>query len=610
MMAGRSTKRQRRSTIYSDDAIKAGNTNTNTRLSFEGASKNGGKDDVDRFSPLDLNELAVHKRKVSDVEDWLRDALNGNIRRKLLVLRGPAGSGKSTTVSLLARQLNFEILEWKSPPVSDQHTEGYVSLARKFDDFLGRGDSFGGLDLDGDDYGDTTKNVANDKFSRRIILIEEFPTLNRNSSSLAAFRASLQRCLAPSILALPTGSDQHQNGQPSTPIVIIVSETHLNSGPSLLDNITVYRLLGAEIYNNPCTTIIDFNIIAPTFMSKALKLILDKHLRSSRNHKNTITPGSSTLRSLSKTGDIRNAVNALEFLCIRADQVKSVNTHNLIDQKVTCRSQAKTEHIENDALELITQRETSLGIFHAVGKIVYNKREEAITTPEGLNPTQPPNHMYQHHRPKASQVSVNDLSDEMGTDIQTFISALHENYVQSCDCHSFMDCLNGCIDALSDSDILCADNRSFIGSRRSAGVGAYRGSSGVDILRQDELSYQVATRGPVHDLMAVNMIPRMDLLLDQLPYMATLTADQEEARSLNRITGLCELRSRVDFDGDGSDYALDKMVESSIAQDTWSSTRWKKPSKDSGRIFGPQRPLSSGDTEENLVLSDDDILDD
>ena len=32
--------------------------------------------------------------------------------------------------------------------------------------------------------------------------------------------------------------------------------------------------------------------------------------------------------------------------------------------------------MEEESLEMVTRREASLGIFHAVGKVVYNKRDE------------------------------------------------------------------------------------------------------------------------------------------------------------------------------------------------------------------------------------------
>ncbi|KAB8254290.1 UAA transporter family-domain-containing protein [Aspergillus pseudonomiae] len=433
-----------------------------------------------QYSPTNLDELAVHKRKVSDVQSWLRNAFARTGERKLLILRGPAGSGKTTTINILSRTLGFDILEWKNPPVSEFATKAYVSVATQFEDFLGRGDQFRKLDLDGP----TDLPQDSDLYAQqRVILVEEFPTLlHRGSSGLAAFRLSLQRYLAMEATLPSYGLNRNGiNAQASSPVVIIVSETHLTSGFSS-ESLTVHRLLGPELFNHPGTTIVDFNSIAPSFMYKALKLILEKEARHSKRNKD---PGPAILQSISRSGDIRSAVASLEFLCLDVGRWGTP----AIRGKKPCRNNVILTPTEKETLKLVTQRETSLGIFHAVGKIVYNKRDDTGVATEGPILPSPPEHMRHHDRPKVSQVPVNELVEETGTDTQTFISALHENYVPSCDGPSFVDCVDACIVALSDSDMLCADHKGLYGSRTN------RSSAGVDVMLQEDISYQVAARG-------------------------------------------------------------------------------------------------------------------
>lgn len=328
--------------------------------------------------------------------------------------------------------------------------------------------------------------------NRRILLIEEFPTLlSRTSSSLAAFRFSFQQYLAATGLSQSNriGNDL---AEMSSPIVIIVSETHLNSASSVLDNLTVHRLLGPEISNHPGTTIIDFNTIAPTFMHKALKLVLEKESRHSRRSR---VPGQPVLKTISEIGDIRSAISSLEFLCVKGDGTDAWGGNLPSRTKNSPRASGELTSMEKESLKMITQREASLGIFHAVGKVVYNKRDDPSLVPDAVQLPPPPDHLRHHARRKISQVAVNELVDETGTDIQTFISALHENYALSCNGPSFTDTLNECIDALSDSDIQCVDGRGLSGSRTGARIGTSSFNSGVDKLRQHEMSYQVAARG-------------------------------------------------------------------------------------------------------------------
>lgn len=364
-------------------------------------------------------------------------------------------------------------------------------MGAQFEEFLGRSHEFGGLDLDtGVDTAAGEDNPIPSQ--RRILLIEEFPTImSRTSSSLSAFRSSFQQYLAASMQSLSNSSfGNDPAGQTSSPIVIIVSETLLNSASSVLDNLTVYRLLGPGLYNHPGTTIIDFNSIAPTFMHKALKLVLEKESNQSRRSR---VPGQAALQTISEIGDIRSAISSLEFLCVKGDDAGAWGG-NLSTKAKKPRDSAALTQMEKESLKMVTQREASLGIFHAVGKIVYNKRDDPSLT-EAVQLPPPPDHLRHHSRPKVSQVSVNGLVDETGTDIQTFVCALHENYAPSCHGSSFTDCANGCIDALSDSDILCAEGRGFRGSRAGARVNTNKFNAGVDRLRQHEISYQVAARG-------------------------------------------------------------------------------------------------------------------
>lgn len=367
-------------------------------------------------------------------------------------------------------------------------------MGAQFEEFLGRSDKFGSLDLDS--AADTSAH-RNSSSGRRIILIEEFPTmLTRTSPMLIAFRSSLQRYLAAS-----TPLPNRQTTESIPPVVIVVSETLLGTSTSISDNFTVHRLLGPEISRHEGTSIIDFNPIAPTFMSKALNLVLQKEARDS---KRTKIPGPAVLKQLSDMGDIRSAISSLEFLCVRGDESEGWGGRAVAKKKKKHPGDVALTPMEKESLEMVTQREASLGIFHAVGKVVYNKREDASLAPEGsVQYTPAPDHLRHHNRPKISQVSVDNLVNEIGSDIQTFISALHENYVPSCHGSSFTDSLEGCIDFLSDSDVLCSESRRGLQSSWT-GIGASRGASGygstVDNMLQDEISFQVAVRGMLFTL--------------------------------------------------------------------------------------------------------------
>lgn len=441
---------------------------------------------TEQFAPADLTELAVHKKKVADVRQWMELALGGR-RQKVLVLKGAAGSGKTTTAKLLAADLGLEVLEWRNPGGSDSAAEGSVSAAAQFEEFIGRAGRANGLDLSSNgmpgDQLSATHSAAKPssvKPKRQVLLVEEFPnTFSRTSTVLQSFRSSLLQYVSTSPLAEGT----------STPIIMVISETLLSTNTAAADSFTAHRLLGPELVSHPFINTLEFNPVATTFLTKALETIVLKEARKSGRRK---TPGPQVLKHIAESGDIRSAISSLEFLCLRGDSDDVWSSKVAFTKSKKAKSDVPLTASEIEALKLISNRENTLGIFHAVGKVMYNKRMEPSST-SAL--TQPPPWFPQHRRTKVSEVHVDPLIDELGTDTSTFIASLHENYPPSCSNTSSeesLESINGCIDSISDADLLSLDRFSF-------GTRAFSGSA-TDSIRQDEMAFQVAVRGILFDL--------------------------------------------------------------------------------------------------------------
>ncbi|KAL2266601.1 hypothetical protein VTJ83DRAFT_5953 [Remersonia thermophila] len=470
----------------------------------------------ERFAPASLDELAVHKRKVADVRGWLEEVFAGRTRQRLLVLKGPAGAGKTTTVRLLARDMRCEVLEWRNPGSSfGVPGQAYQSAATQFEEFLGRGGKFGQLDLEEeegeeeDEDGDTPPPPA--PGGKRLMLVEEFPnTFMRSSAGLMGFRDAVIQFLSASVPPMGLGSAP----EPGTPVVMVISETLLTTTSASADSFTAHRLLGPEILKHPGTAVIEFKPIAPTFLIKALELVVQKEARKSGRRR---TPGPRVLQRLGEVGDIRNAISSLEFLCAKGDAEADWGGKVAFTKPKRASKDAAPALTkgEQESLELVSRREATLGIFHAVGKVVYNKRTDFPPgSVEATAEAALPDCLSRCARPKKSEVAVDALIDEIGTDTHTFISALHENYPLSCeqtgpsDPNSCMDYINGCLDYLSDSDLLYPSWDVFFGGGRgthayggAVSLGGYSGKdSGGHMLRQDEMAFQVAVRGMLFSL--------------------------------------------------------------------------------------------------------------
>ena len=460
---------------------------------------------AERFAPANLDELVVHKKKVGDVRGWLEDVMSGRMRQRLLILRGAAGTAKTTTIQLLADAMNCEVLEWRNPVGSVAAGDGFQSMSAQFEDFLGRGGKFGQLDIFSVNEPVITKSDTTPLDRRkRLILVEEFPnTFTRSSSALQSFRSAILQYLASNTPPLSMFHNEHISQDPVTPVVMIISETLLTTTSASADSFTAHRLLGPEILQHPGAGVIEFNPIAPTLLGKALETVVQKESRKSGRKR---TPGPVVLKRLGEVGDIRSAIGSLEFLCLRGDTDGDWGAKVAFGKAKKGSKDVALTKMEEESLEMVTRREASLGIFHAVGKVVYNKRDiELPSLPGDRNVEKLPDFMSLHSRPRRSQIIIDELIDETGTDTQTFIAALHENYLLSCDApptsfdFSSLDHVAGCVEALSDSDLLCP---SWDGSFNSTGFGGGTGGRGTggDILRQDEITFQIAVRGILFSL--------------------------------------------------------------------------------------------------------------
>ena len=405
-----------------------------------------------------------------------------------MILKGPSGAGKTATVATLAKDMGFYLSEWRNPVGSDYTSEGYVSMSDQFEEFLGRSGKYSGLELSGGARKTAGSPSIDERQGchRKVILLEEFPnTVLSTSRALLSFRSCILEYLAAN--SSTNGSILSEaNAHDVTPVIMVISESRLTTSSADNESFTAHRLLGSSILSHPGVNVIDFNPVATTLLTKALDLVILKEARQSSRRR---IPGPSVLKKLGEVGDVRSAIGSLEFLCLRAEDDDDWGGRVASMAKKGSTTSSTVTKMERESLEMVTQRESSLGLFHAVGKVVYNKRDDASETLEEL-----PAWRMKHVKSRVSQVSVDQLLNEIGTDTITFIAALHENYVLSCEGLSFTDAMSGCLDALCDSDLLSSTRGGRSGSSAGSGSRSFQGAAS-DSIRQEEICFQLAVRG-------------------------------------------------------------------------------------------------------------------
>ncbi|XP_069127183.1 cell cycle checkpoint protein RAD17-like [Argopecten irradians] len=389
----------------------------------------------DKYAPTNQGDLAVHKKKIGDVEAWIQTHLKAQAKLPpILILTGQAGTGKTATIKVLSRELKCDVQEWSNPVGSDRvwkkkdefSTDVYQygdikteSQLTQFQHFLLRANKYNKLDIFGDN-----------NTEKKLILVEEFPNVFYRDAS--AFHDTLRKY-------------SHVG---KCPLVFIVSDSTSRDSSST-ERLLFPKTLQQELHIDN----ISFNPIALTSMTKVLTRIATKE-SSQGVHKFTV-PTHAVLESIamSSAGDIRGAINTLQFACLK--DTKDLLPSALVKgkqpvKKQRGKSKSKTSDQKDSDLAAIGGRDTSLFLFRALGKILYCKRDDPSTHPDA---PKLPVHLQEHHRDPLI-VNPEEVVEKSHLSGDYFSAYLHQNYMEF---FTDLDDMARASQYLSDADHLTDD---------------------------------------------------------------------------------------------------------------------------------------------------------
>lgn len=414
----------------------------NTKCSKTSSSKSSSQRSeneklwVNKHAPSCVDDLAVNKKKVANVREVLERSFARSRHpgrgAQIILLTGETGTGKSATLRLLANELHAELKEWVSPAadqfvtkeqllVSADDSLPFQSQWSKFCEFLFRANRYSSLSLSS---GDSQEQ-------RKIIVIEDFPhVFTRNIDS---FHSVLRRyCL---------------HGR--CPLAFILG----SSESSNLEHLLFPKSLQTELH----IEVISFNAAAPTLLSKMLLKIANQE---SASHCSSIRmPDAEVIEDLvaASHGDIRAAINALQFYCqISANDVTRVNygqtsqSKRKYDRKSkatkTAAGKTKKSRTVNESDSSISGRDFMLTLFHAVGKVLHCKRDTVTSPSDDLLPE----HLSDMRR-RLLLVNPEDVADKVHLTSEQFVAFIHQNFI---DFHANIDDVVSAASYLSDCETL------------------------------------------------------------------------------------------------------------------------------------------------------------
>lgn len=125
---------------------------------------------IENFAPKQITDLAIHAKKITDMEEWFYSIANLKGSGPILLINGPSGCGKTAALKVLAKQFDYSISEWITP-VDVEYTRdiennynnniAYEKQSDKFSQFLFQSSRYASVfDVDN---------------TKRLVLVEDFP---------------------------------------------------------------------------------------------------------------------------------------------------------------------------------------------------------------------------------------------------------------------------------------------------------------------------------------------------------------------------------------------------------------------------------------------------
>ncbi|PRP76722.1 hypothetical protein PROFUN_14818 [Planoprotostelium fungivorum] len=314
-----------------------------------------------KHEPREISQCVVQPDKINELRDWMQKHLRREPARRVLLVHGPSGTGKTVMIKLLAKELNFSLSEWTEPVNvewknargdylgSDGSAQMYsVSRQKQFREFLYQSRAY--VDLCSPD-------------RTRLVVVRECPE---------GMTTEVRRRFWEII--------EEYSRKAANPMILIMTTENEKKEIRMPDHVTPYLQTLA------------INQVIKTKMKKCLTDILSTE---------SMSVPDDVFEDIiqSAEGDVRSAINNLQMYIIG----KPLRT---VGAKKPKQKKSKKEEPE---------KTHNLNIFHAVGKVLHNKRIE-----DGGGNNIP-------------RTNVEKLMENLPIDPQLYLYWVHQSYLSFCD---------------------------------------------------------------------------------------------------------------------------------------------------------------------------------
>ncbi|KAJ3298421.1 Cell cycle checkpoint protein rad17 [Borealophlyctis nickersoniae] len=380
-------------------------------------------------------DLAPNAHKFMEAQDEI--AVN---KKKLLLLTGPSGAGKTAVIQMLSMELNYQILEWCNPvntnsmqamydeeglldPEGRPFQRNYTSITRQFADFLASASKAPSLTFASEGHAPLESAPSAPINEPKVILVEDLPNV-AHMGTRDAIHTAIRNYL--------------RSTRTMFPLVFIVSDELIDDERGQDSRVRgrietmAKAILPTDVKESAACRQINFNPVAQTFLVKALTRVADIEFQPSSGV--VCRPNKGHIEAIARAsgGDIRCALNALQFFSLRGPDSPNDSAWETVPVKGKGKKKAAVKKgAVSVNLDYVGGREANLGDFHALGKILFNKREEISTEIDVHSPPESaaslPDHLAAYER-KPLKSNPEDVVESSSMDVEKFVLHLHQNY--------------------------------------------------------------------------------------------------------------------------------------------------------------------------------------
>ncbi|OWZ23120.1 hypothetical protein PHMEG_0002042 [Phytophthora megakarya] len=403
---------------------------------------------TDLYAPKTVDELCVNKKKVQEISEWLqRNALphSGVFQKRLLFLCGPPGSGKSTAVRCIARQLGLIIKEWEDNSAAgklsyermlrEEFWTPQVSGVDDFSDFIHRSSAYAALPVATSRHASTlghkrrlssSQQISDDLQTSSIgagqlILIESWPQSWSKDQSF--YEEKLQQIYQH--VVDPAGGCRY-------PVVCIYSDVQ----GSKIDQDHLSRKFSREVMYSPLTSVININAVT----SAQLKTYLTR-VAAQENCAAQPTDIQNIIDS--SNGDLRHALNTLQL-----SQNPSVKKPRVLPTSAIKKGKKRSASTGVSQTKVLSStncsaRDPFLSDFRVVGKLLHGK-------------------IFQDKSAGDSELNDYDqILDASAMSLDRVLGLVHENSIAY---FSQVDDLSGALELMSLCEVMVAESYNGVSS--------------------------------------------------------------------------------------------------------------------------------------------------